>query len=89
MRVQVLARDVMISLQPPQGLSALNVLAGTIAAIGAPSGVAESSIVEVRIDCHGQPVLAHLTRYSVDKLELAAGRPVYAVIKSVAFASRS
>lgn len=88
-RVQVLARDVMIALQPPVGLSALNVLAGTVAEIRAPSGPAEGSIVEVRIDCHGQLVLAHLTRYSIDKLELAVGRPVYAVIKSVSFASRS
>lgn len=88
-RVQVLARDVMISLQPPAGLSALNVLAGTIAEIGMPRAPAENSVVEVRINCQGQMLLAHLTRYSVDKLELAVARPVYAVIKSVAFASRS
>ncbi len=88
-RVQVLARDVMIALQPPAGVSALNILTGTIAEIGSPNGLAEASITQVRIDCHGQPVLAHLTRYAVDKLELAVGRPVYAVIKSASFASRS
>ena len=85
MRVQILARDVMIGLQPPEGLSALNVLAGTVAEIGAPNG----AIVDLRLDCGGQAVLAQLTRYAVDKLGLAVGRPVYAVIKSVSFASRA
>jgi ABC-type molybdate transport system ATPase subunit len=34
-------------------------------------------------------VLAQLTRYSIDKLGLAVGRQVHAVIKSVSFASRA
>jgi molybdate transport system ATP-binding protein len=84
-RVQILARDVMIGLQKPEGLSALNVLSGTVAEVGAPDG----PIVDLRLDCNGQGVLAQLTRYAVDKLGLTVGRPVHAVIKSVSFASRA
>lgn len=88
-RVQVLARDVMIGLQPPVGLSALNVLSGTIAEIGAPDGSPGQPIVDLRIDCHGQLVLAQLTRYAIDKLGLTVGRPVHAIVKSVSFAGRA
>jgi len=81
LRVRIRARDVMIALEPPRGLSALNILPGTVAEIGA----AEGPIVEIRLDCAGEPLIARLTRRSVETLGLAPGRPVYAVIKSIAF----
>jgi len=81
LRVRIRARDVMIALEPPSGLSALNVLPGTVAEIGP----AEGPIVEIRLDCAGEPLIARLTRRSVEALGLATGRPVYAVIKSIAF----
>ena len=71
----------MIALHPPQGLSALNVLPGTVAEIGRTDG----PIVEMRLDCGGDALIARLTRRSVETLGLAPGRPVYAVIKSIAF----
>ena len=81
LRVRIRARDVMIALQPPEGLSALNVLPGTVAEIGRADG----PIVEMRLDCAGEALVARLTRRSVETLGLAPGRPVYAVIKSIAF----
>ena len=81
LRVRIRARDVMIALSPPEALSALNVLPGTVAEIGANDG----PIVEMRLDCAGEPLVARLTRRSVETLCLAPGRPVYAVIKSIAF----
>ncbi|HEX3952440.1 MAG TPA: molybdenum ABC transporter ATP-binding protein [Stellaceae bacterium] len=81
LRVRIRARDVMIALQPPQGLSALNILPGTVAEIGETAG----PIVEIRLDCAGEALVARLTRRSVDGLALAPGRAVYAVIKSIAF----
>ncbi len=81
LRVRIRARDVMIALQPPVGLSALNVLPGTVAEI-AP---ADGPIVEIRLDCAGEALIARLTRRSVETLGLRPGRPVYAVIKSIAF----
>ncbi|MGD9615900.1 MAG: molybdenum ABC transporter ATP-binding protein [Alphaproteobacteria bacterium] len=81
LRVRVRARDVMIALSPPEGLSALNVLPGTVAEIGRSDG----AIVDIRLDCAGESLIARLTRRSVERLGLAPGRPVYAVIKSIAF----
>jgi molybdate transport system ATP-binding protein len=81
LRIRIRARDVMIALQPPEGLSALNVLPGTVAEIGRADG----PIVEMRLDCAGEALIARLTRRSVETLRLAPGRPVYAVIKSIAF----
>ncbi len=81
LRVRIRARDVMIALSPPEGLSALNVLPGTVAEIGRSDG----AIVDIRLDCAGEPLIARLTRRSVERLGLVPGRRVYAVIKSIAF----
>ncbi len=81
LRIRIRARDVMIALRPPEGLSALNVLPGTVAEIGGADG----PIVEMRLDCAGEALIARLTRRSVETLGLAPGCPVYAVIKSIAF----
>jgi molybdate transport system ATP-binding protein len=81
LRVRIRARDVMIALSPPEGLSALNVLPGVVAEIGASDG----PIVDIRLDCGGEALIARLTRRSVETLGLSPGRPVYAVIKSIAF----
>jgi molybdate transport system ATP-binding protein len=75
-RVYIRSRDVMLSLQPPQDISALNVLAGR---------VAEGAQADVRLDCNGATLIARLTVKSVERLALAPGRPVHAVIKSVSF----
>ncbi len=81
LRVRIRARDVMIAVRQPEGLSALNVLEGRVAAIAPGAG----PIVELQLDCGGTPLLARITRQSVQSLDLAPGRPVYAVIKSIAF----
>ena len=79
-RAYIRARDVMLSLQRPQEISALNVLAGKVAHI-TPSGAQ----ADIRLDCNGAVLSARLTAKSVQRLALAPGRPVYAVIKSVSF----
>jgi molybdate transport system ATP-binding protein len=81
LRVRIRARDVMIALAAPKGLSALNVLPGTVAELASTDG----PIVEMRLDCAGEPLVARLTRRSVETLGLQPGRPVYAIIKSIAF----
>ncbi|MBX9592535.1 MAG: molybdenum ABC transporter ATP-binding protein [Hyphomonadaceae bacterium] len=85
LRLRVRARDVMLAKSAPTDLSALNVLPGTVADIGAREG----PIVEVRLDCSGEALIARLTRYSVERLGLVAGAPVFALIKSVALDRRS
>jgi len=80
-RVRIRARDVMIALAPPEGLSALNVLPGTVTDIAAGDG----PIVQLRLDCAGEALVARLTRRSVETLGLIPGKRVHAVIKSIAF----
>jgi molybdate transport system ATP-binding protein len=81
-RAYIRARDVMLSLEPPQQISALNVLAGRVAAVVPSSGGAQA---DVRLDCNGASLTARVTAKSVEGLALAPGRPVHAVIKSVSF----
>jgi molybdate transport system ATP-binding protein len=45
----------------------------------------EGTAVTVRIDCNGAAVMARITRQSRQVLELAVGRPVFAVVKTVSF----
>lgn len=85
LRLRVRARDVMLAKSAPADLSALNILAGVIVDMRA----AEGPIVEVRLDCKGDALLARLTRYSVERMGLAPGSAVHALIKSVALDRRS
>jgi molybdate transport system ATP-binding protein len=78
-RVRIPARDVLVALETPRGLSARNVLAGRVATIQAAG-----SGVLVEIDCHGAILTARLTEAAVRDLALAPGREVVAVIKSAA-----
>jgi molybdate transport system ATP-binding protein len=80
-RMQIKARDVMIALTRPEAMSALNVIPAVIAEIGPRDGPG----VEIKLDCGGEALVARLTRYSVDKLSLRVGTPVFAVVKSVSF----
>jgi molybdate transport system ATP-binding protein len=79
-RVRIRARDVSIALQRPAQASFLNVLGGTVAALGEDSGAS----VDVQLDVGGTPLIARVTRKSVAALGLAPGKPVYALIKAVA-----
>jgi molybdate transport system ATP-binding protein len=81
-RAYIRARDVMLSLRPPEEISALNVLAGRITTITPGTSGAQA---DVRLDCNGATLMARVTAKSVQRLALSPGRPVYAVIKSVSF----
>jgi molybdate transport system ATP-binding protein len=81
-RVRIRARDVMIAVTKPQGISALNSFSGTVAELAE----ADRASVVVRIDCGGIPILARITRQSCAALQLAAGKQVYAVVKAMSVA---
>ncbi|BBK44465.1 molybdenum import ATP-binding protein ModC [Allostella vacuolata] len=81
LRLRIRARDVMLATRRPDGISALNVLEARVAAIGQPHGAA----VDVQLDCAGTALVARITRRSVEQLGLRPGRPVFAIVKSVAF----
>lgn len=80
LRIRIAARDVIIATERPSGISALNVLQGHVIAI-AETGPAQAAVT---VTCGAETVVASLTRRSVHDLGLAAGRPVFAIIKSVA-----
>jgi molybdate transport system ATP-binding protein len=80
-RMRVRARDVIIAVAPPQGLSALNVLPGKVVEVGPLQG----PVADIALDCGGERLLAELTRQSVEVLQLAPGRDVFALVKSVTF----
>lgn len=81
-RVRVLAQDVILSRDPPQGLSALNILPGQIVSLrdGAGPGV----VAQIR--CGEDLLLARITRRSAQALALGPGASVHAVIKTVSIA---
>jgi molybdate transport system ATP-binding protein len=78
-RLFVLARDVMLALDPPQRISARNVLQGEVTALEA-----EHDRVLARIGHAGHELLCSLTADAVEELQLRPGTPVWAVVKSVA-----
>ncbi len=80
LRLLIRARDVAISIAPPQNLSIRNVLRGRIARLTP----APPALVEVELDLAGTPLRARITRRSAEELDLSAGREVWALIKSAA-----
>jgi molybdate transport system ATP-binding protein len=79
-RVRIRARDVSLATVRPEAISMLNVLPGTLTALGESAGAS----VDVQIDVAGTILLARITRKSVEALGLAPGRPVFALVKAVA-----
>lgn len=84
-RVRIRARDVMLALEEPKNISALNILRGTVAEITP----ADAASVNVKLDCGGAAVLARITRHSACLLKLAPGTPAYAVVKAVSVSGPS
>ena len=78
-RVQLLARDIILATHPPTGLSVRNQLAGTIAMIVADD--ADTDMVHV--DIGGALVLARVTRAALQALALRVGLPIWVLVKSV------
>jgi len=81
-RVRIAAQDVLLSRERPKGLSALNVLPGTVELVR--SGAGPGAIVS--IDTQAGRVLARVTRRSAKALGLAKGVKCHAIIKTVAVA---
>jgi molybdate transport system ATP-binding protein len=81
-RVRIAAHDVILSRARPEGLSALNLLAGTITEIRPGHGPGTL----VTLDMGGDRLTARITRRSAQALGLATGQPCHAIIKSVSVA---
>ncbi len=80
-RVRIRARDVALATQRPVGSSIRNVLAGTLSEIRSDPA---TPYAETLVDIGGARLRARVTREAVAELGLVEGRPVFALVKSIA-----
>lgn len=85
LRLRIMAQDVMLALQRPNGISALNVLAATVEEVRLGDGPGAL----VRLRAGEAAILARVTRRSALALDLRPGLPVFAVLKAVSVAQES
>ncbi|MEE3317228.1 MAG: molybdenum ABC transporter ATP-binding protein [Pseudomonadota bacterium] len=83
-RVRVEARDVMLSLQQPADISALNVLPATVLSLR--DGDGPGAMVQLQVG--PDRILARITGRSAKALNIRAGQTLFAVLKSVAVAKQ-
>ena len=90
-RLRIRARDVSLALAPPAGLSIQNCLQARVTQL-LPVGPAQAPAqwdIELRLvaAAGALPLYARITRRAADAMALEPGKPVWALIKSVALAS--
>jgi molybdate transport system ATP-binding protein len=78
LRVQVLARDLIVATEPPRQLSVRNSLPGVINSVA--NDVDDSDLIA--IDIGGILIMARVTKSATRDLGLAAGKPVWALVKT-------
>ena len=83
-RAHIKARDVSIMLSHPKNTSILNIFKGRVTEIGDHQG----SQVDVKIDI-GSPLVARITRKSINELGLHVGASVFTMLKAVAIDRQS
>ncbi len=82
LRVRIPAQDVILSRARPKGLSALNILPGTVTSLRQGDGPG----VLVQLASGTDQVLARVTRRSAQALDLVEGAACFAVVKTVSVA---
>lgn len=85
LRLRILAQDVMLATTRPEGVSALNILPTVVQELRLGDGPGTL----VQLDAGGERLLARITRRSAAALNLAPGRPVFAVLKAVSVAQEN
>ena len=81
LRFRVHARDVSLTLSRAEGTSISNLLPATVMEVADADTPAH---VLVRLDACGTPLIARITRRSLDHLQVMPGKPMWAQIKAVA-----
>ncbi|MEW9919320.1 molybdenum ABC transporter ATP-binding protein [Marimonas sp. MJW-29] len=84
-RLRVLAQDVLLSLKPPEGLSAINVLPVTVETIHPGDGPGAA----IGLRAGSDRLLSRITRRAVADLGLRPGMKCYAVLKATSVAPSS
>lgn len=78
LRVQLLARDLIVATRAPEHLSVRNCLTGTVVEVA--SDDAESDLIA--IDIGGMVIMARVTKAATRELRLTAGIAVWALVKT-------
>lgn len=78
-RIQLLARDIILAIQKPQGLSVRNELQGVVTEL-MPD---DFDAVLVKVDIGGAILLSRITREAASALGLRPGSQVWALVKAV------
>jgi molybdate transport system ATP-binding protein len=84
-RIRIDAQDVMLAVARPDGISANNVLRSVVSALKQGDG----PHADVQLALGAVHLTARITRRSAERLKLAPGSEVYAVIKSVTIGGRA
>ena len=79
LRLRIRARDIMLAETEPQGISANNVLKGTVTELRHDAG----AYVDVQIACGATRLLARITHRSRKRLRVEPGRELVVIIKSI------
>ena len=85
LRVQLLARDIIVSTQMPRHLSVRNNLQGKVTAIDDDDGNSDL----ISIDIGGAQIMARVTKSATRELALEPGLPTWALVKSVSLRGHS
>lgn len=78
LRVQLLARDLIVATEPPRNLSVRNSLRGVVTSVA--DDVDDSELIA--IDIGGIVIMARITKAATRELGLAPGKPVWALVKT-------
>jgi len=83
-RLQLLARDLILALEEPRGMSVRNHLRGSVRSISA-DGAADL----IEVDVAGTALLARITSASTRELKLSPGLPLWVLVKAVSVSPRA
>lgn len=85
LRVQLLARDIIVSTESPQRLSVRNSIAGMVSAV--QNDDADTDLIT--LDIGGKYLMARITRSATRELGLVKGTKAWALVKSVSLRGHS
>jgi len=77
LRIGIQSGDILLATESPRGLSARNIIPGTIQNLEQKDGIVSASV-----DCNGTLFDVHLTLAAREALGLISGKPVWVVIKT-------
>ena len=88
-RIRIHARDVVLATERPTHLSIRNAFAGKVVELAQPRG----PLIDLKLDIGtaAEPVMlwARITQRALEEMELAPGKPIFALVKTVALDRRS